>query len=380
LRNYVYIVFVLLVASGCGFVQFQEQELYQRYATLPAEEKPESIVFSDAQGTLWHSLFYCGDFKITNEVAYSGKRSIKLSWDKSKGCEWIGFGNSFSNWNAVDMSQDRLKKALTFYVRTQSKPSGSLPIVASLEDFGGGGSYLFIDTKKYLDGLQLDTVWRLVVVPLWDFPVREEEVDIYAIKQMKFQLEGSGSFYLDEIKLIDYSPEEFEKFRANVEAMKPKGNPEQIVFRPDQFEFNAWNTGTSLCQELGLRDYSGKQIIFWQYDSNDCNWAKWGLNWNGWYQINFRGITDSSILEIKYRIKSASGFKIFLEDFRGKSKPIFIEEGTSSQDEWQVIRLPLKEMGLADDGFSLDEIKQLLFIGENQGEVNIEYINIYEVK
>lgn len=361
-------------------MQFQQQKLYEHYEKPKTEQKAESIIFTDAQGTLWHSLFYCGDFKITNEAAYSGKNSIKISWDKSKGCEWIGFGNSFSNWTSVDMSETRMRKALTFYVRTQSKTSGALPIVASLEDFSGGGSYHYIDTKKYLYGLEIDTTWKLVVVPLWDFPIIEDEVDIRSIKQMKFQLEGGGSFYLDEIRLIDYTPAQFKKFRAEVEAMKPKGNPNQVVYNAAEFEFSTWNTGKSACQTVKLIEESGYKFISWDYNAESCNWAKWGVNWNGWYQINFRGILDVAVLELKYKIEPNTKFKLFLEDFRGKSLEIYNEDGKSEPGEWKVLRLPLKNMDLLKNGFTLDQIKQLLFQGYGKGTVHIEHIKIFELK
>jgi hypothetical protein len=370
----------MLILGACEVVQFQKQELYNRYDKPTAEQRAEAIIFSDGQGTLWHSLFYCGDFKITNEAAYSGKSSIKISWDKSKGCEWIGFGNSFSNWTAVDMSEERKHKALSFYVRTQTKTSGALPIVASLEDFSGGGSYLYIDTKKYLDGLQIDTNWSLVIVPLWDFPLIEDQVDMRSIKQMKFQLEGGGSFYLDEIRLIDYSPAEYKAFRAKVEAMKPKGNPNQLVFNPKDFDFSVWNAGKSNCQNVSLFEENGVKRILWDYNANACSWAKWGINWNGWYQINFRGILDVTVLELKYKIEANSKFKLFLDDFRGHSLMIFQEIGSTQSEEWKTLRLPLKNMDLVGKGFELDQIKQLLFEGQGEGKVQIEHIKIIELK
>lgn len=361
-------------------VQFQQHQLYDRFDKPKTEQRAESLIFSDAQGTLWHSLFYCGDFKITNEAAYSGKNSIKISWDKSKGCEWIGFGNSFSNWTAVDMSEQRMSKALSFYVRTQSKTSGTLPIVASLEDFSGGGTYLYIDTKKYLQGLEIDTTWKLVVVPLWDFPIIEEEVDIRSIKQMKFQLEGGGSFYLDEIRLIDYKPAQFEQFRAEVEAMKPKGNPNQMVFKPEDFDFSIWNAGKSVCHKLKLIEEHDKKLIAWDFNASGCAWAKWGINWNGWYQVNFRGILDVAVLELKYKISPNTKFNMYLEDFRGNSQLIFKENGTSEPEQWHVLRLPLNKMGLIEKGFVLDQIKQLLFEGSGNGTVHLEHIKIFELK
>jgi len=142
-------IFFLLLLFGCGTVQFKPMALYDVYEEPPEFAKVEPIIYSDAAGTMWNSLENCGQFEITKETAYSGNSSIKISWNKAD-CEWIGFGNSFSNWRATDMSQDRFNKALSFYARTQEGVNSAIPIVAAMEDFGGGGTYHFIDASKYL--------------------------------------------------------------------------------------------------------------------------------------------------------------------------------------------------------------------------------------
>lgn len=221
MRNFIFILSLVTIV-GCGTVKFQPQALYDVYEEPAAKEKVEQIVYTDAVGTMWNSLFECGEFEVTKEQAYTGNSSIKLSWNKAD-CEWIGFGNSFSNWTGSDLSQDRFTQALSFYARTPEKSVSAIPIVACLEDFSGGGSYHFIDAGKYLLGLQLDTNWKRILVPLWHFPVFEDEVDIRSIKQMQFQLEGSGSFFLDDIRIVDYTEEAYQAHRTEVELMKPKG-------------------------------------------------------------------------------------------------------------------------------------------------------------
>ena len=375
MRNPIYIVLLGFLLAACDVVQFQQQELYSKYEKTEIKEASEAIIFSDAKGTMWNSLFDCGDFKITRDVAYQGNTSIKLSWDKSKGCDWIGFGNSFSNWTAVDMSEARMRKALTFYVRTQEKTAGGIPIVAAMEDFGGGGSYHFIDAKKYLHGLVIDTTWKQVIVPLWDFPINAEQVDVYSIKQMQFQLEGAGSFYLDEIKIIDYTPEQFKQFRAEVEAMKPKGNPNQIVYNPLTFDFDVWGQGQTRCQNLKQQNNN----IIWSFNANNCDWAKWGINWNDWYQVNFRGITDQSYLEIELKASANTQFKITLEDFNNNNI-VLLEHNTKAADigKRHTIRIDFDPKKFAQAGIQLDQIKQLLFEGQGSGEVEISSIKIQQ--
>ena len=111
-------------------------------------KKIKSVVYSDAEGTMWNSLFNCGEFDISKETYYKGKASIKISWDKKLNGEWIGFGNSFNNWQPVNIKKHVENKALSFFVRTHSgevtHTNCSIP-----RRFFRGGSYLFIDCKKY---------------------------------------------------------------------------------------------------------------------------------------------------------------------------------------------------------------------------------------
>ena len=276
-------------------MKLQQVKLYDEYKEPKEQEKINPVVYSDAEGTMWNSLFNCGEFEISKESYYKGKASIKISWDKNLGCEWIGFGNSFNNWQPVNLQKYINTKALSFFVRTHSGNVNAIPIVASLEDFSGGGSYLFIDTKKYLKGLSIDTTWKQVIVPLWDFPIGNEvendDIDISSIKQLKFQLEGAGKFYIDEISLIEYSKNQYQSMQSEIENMKPKGAKQQQIYQEGKLFDAAWGIGEKICHYLQEKtDSTGNMYIEWEYKTHNCNWAQWGINWNNWYQINFRGI------------------------------------------------------------------------------------------
>lgn len=368
-------ILILIALISCESVKFQEQKLYDKYELPTIEEKGEQITFNDGAGTMWNSLFECGNFAITDKVAYSGKSSIKLDWNKAN-CEWIGFGNSFNNWQPVNLAQDRFKKALSFYVRTQSQTASSIPIVANLEDYGGGGSYYFIDASKYLYGLNIDTSWKQIIVPLWHFPIDEEEVDIASIKQMKFQLEGAGSFYLDEIKIIDFSEIEYKKMREEVEKMKPKGDFNQIVYRKRNFNEDVWGYQNNECQFLKEKTNNrGETFIHWKYEN--CEWKKWGINWNGWYAINLRGVADNSELVFNLKSSSSSMFKIYLQDFKGHKIEVFNSNSQKlNSNNWTNISISLSSLNLIEKGFVVNQTKQLLFEGEKKGEVFIKEIKI----
>ena len=376
------IIFLISYAISSCQLKFQQVNLYDKYEEPKNQEMIESVIYSDAEGTMWHSLFNCGEFKVSNKIYYKGKASIKISWDKNLGCEWIGFGNSFNNWQPVNIQKNIENKALSFYIRTHQGEVNSIPIVASLEDFSGGGSYVYIDSKKYLKGLSLDTNWKQVIVPLWDFPIRNEaendDIDISSIKQFKFQLEGSGKFYLDEISLIEYSRDQYNAMQLELEKMKPTGEKYQQIYKEGILTKSAWGTGEKICHSLNeKRDSTGNTFIKWKYKTENCSWAKWGINWNNWNQINFRGITSKSILEFKLKTDSDIEFYVSFEDFKGhsSSKLISIKE-TSDVSQWKVIKIPLKEFNFEEKKFVLDQIKQLTFRGGKSGKVLLDDIKI----
>lgn len=379
------IIVLVIAVSACSTVSFKQLSLYDSVEVPEVQQRTEKIFFKDAAGTMWNSLFDCGDFEVTKAVAYKGNASIKLSWDKSKGCEWIGFGNSYSNWGATNVADYQENTALSFYVRTQKNTARGIPIVLGLEDFSGGGTYLFTEAKNYLYGLEIDTTWKQMIIPMWHFATdpndsRNDNVDITAIKQLKFQLEGAGSFYLDEIVIIDYTKEDYAKMRAEVELMKPKGNINQLVYREGNLIEDAWATGETLCQTLEERtDIDNNTYIYWKFDALDCDWAKWGINWNDWYQVNFRGIEEDAKLQFKIKASVETKFKIVVEDFNGNSAQLFSSFSIDqNQTDWQTINIALKDFNMKESGMQVDQIKQFLFVGLTAGEVYLDDIKIMD--
>lgn len=368
---------LLLVLQGCGAVHFKEMPLYNRYEQTADLEKEAYVVFDEESGTLWSSLGDCGEFNVFKGKAAVGNSFISLAWNKGKDCEWLGFGNSFSNWNAVDMSEERNSLALSFFVRSTQETVNAIPIVACLEDFGGGGSYLFLDSKKYLLGLQIDTIWRRMIVPLWDFPVREEEVDIQAIKQMKFQLEGSGAFQLDEIKLVPFSREEYAESRRWVASTKRKGEPEQEIYKEGFLDEYAWGQHAPGSQVLAERTGpSGERFIHWDIIEPGTGWAKWGINWNGWYQVNLSGLGPDARLKFKVKAEDSVAFRIELYDFQGHVLPLGSFSKGPGDQGWTEVEISLSELGATNHGLVLDQIKELQFQGLAKGKVLLDDIRI----
>ena len=366
--------------AGCG-VRFQQVELYDVYENNGSNKLETDPIFNETKGTLWHSLADCGSFNINSDEAFSGNQSIAISWQKSNDCIWMGFGNTFNNWQPTDVRNVMDKKALRFYVKSQSDVCSSIPIVLALEDFYGGGSYLFVDTKKYLKGLNIDSTWKEIIVPFWHFPVSDEiendDIDLSSIKQLKFQLEGSGSFYIDAIEVIDFSPDDYKKMLSDVEEMKPNGSLNQTIYVEGLLKYYAWGTGQKKCQDLReVTDSLANTWIQWQFDSHQCGWSKWGINWNDWYSINFRGVLSSN-LSFRVKMLQPASFEIKIEDFNGHSASISIDstEFIHSED-WQQIKIPLSKFEIRERNLITDRIKQIVFIGYGRGNLQLDDLKI----
>ena len=198
-------------------------------------------------------------------------------------------------------------------------------------------------------------------------------VDVYGIKQMIIQLEGSGKVFLDDIKLISFTNDQYISLRNDVELLKPIANPNQDIF-PGEFDNMAWGLGQTNCQNLQVNN----NVIKWQW--NNCTeWKKWGINWTDWYAFNLRGVVDKSILSINVS-KEHDLFFVAIEDFKGKRKSLPIENYSASivNDSIVSYQIPLYDFQLIENNFTLDQMKQLEFTGKDSGVLSIYEIKLFE--
>ena len=358
-------LFTLLV--GC--IQFQPIAIYD---VTSDEEKVEKqrIFFNDTQGELWTNLGSCGSFKI---VEHEKNNVILLDWNKV-GCDWVGIGNSWSAFMADDISELIENHAISFRVKAVESPQKSIPFVIGLEDYSGGSSYVFSHLNLYANDLLVSNQkWTTFYMPLSEYDFTMQGVDLYGIKQMIIQLEGSGKIYLDDVKLVPFTKDQYVQMRKDVELLKPKGNPNQPIF-PGDFEEMAWGTGNTNCQSLS----STNSVINWQW--NNCNeWKKWGINWNNWYAFNLRGIVDKTSLFIQVS-KNHDHFEIAIEDFQYKRTKLSTKnlQFQSVNDTIISYEIPLDQFELEQQKFKLDEMKQIEFFGLDQGQASIYEIKLFE--
>jgi len=355
----------LLFLTAC--VEFKPIAVYD-IEPKQDNSQQEKVFFDEGMGMMWLNLKECAELKIVEE---DNSNVILLDWNKL-GCDWVGFGNSWSNFIADDISDNLQNTAISFRVKAVETEQKSIPFVIGLEDYSGGNDYVFSDFKSFADKLSITKdEWTTINMPLSNYDFSYDGVDPTNIKQMIIQLEGAGKVYLDDIKLIPFTTEQYQQMLANVEAMKPVGNPNQLIY-PSNFQELAWNIGKNECHEL----VEVEQKIYWKW--NDCNYYnRWGFNWNNWYAFNLRGIEDKTALQLKVSA-NYSPFAISIEDFNGKSSELNVENYTpqSVSDSVSVLEIPLADFDLSAKEFALDRMKQFQFLGTSEeGEMVI-----YEMK
>ena len=352
-RTSLNIVVFLLLLTSCS--SFQKIELYDVY--MESDEVIERVMLNVEQTQLWYNLGQCGnhEFKTVND-----ERVLHLDWNKID-CEWVGFGNSWSNFEADDISEIYASSAIRIQVKTVGGTQQFLPFVVGLEDYSGGSSYIFSDTRKYMDGLEINQDdWSYLYLPLWHFDFSQQGVDPFGIKQMVIQLEGSGNVYLKEIKVVSFNEELYDSLETSREALRPKGKLPQSIFPNDYpLEYMSW----------GLNNLS-EEVINWTRTEKE---HRWGINWNNWYPINFRGFEASANLYLITN-QHTSSFGITLSAFNGAYHSVFIDNYIpEKKDSLWSYTIPLKDFEILERNIQKDRIKQLEFVSD---DVDVKIYNI----
>lgn len=359
------ILFALLFLTAC--VEFKPIAVYDIEPEVDNSQQ-EKVFFDESLGLLWLELKTCAEFKIVKE---ENSNVILLDWNK-QGCDWVGFGNSWSSFIADDISENLDSSAISFRVKAVETEQKSIPFVIGLEDYSGGNSYVFSDFKSFANRLSITKdEWTTINIPLSNYDFSYNGVDPTNIKQMIIQLEGAGKVYLDDIKLIPFTPKQYNQMLADVEGMKPKGNPNQNIY-PSNFQELAWNIGVNDCNELSEIDNQ----IHWKWNACDF-FNRWGFNWNNWYAFNLRGIEDKTALQLKLSA-DYSPFSVLLEDYTGKSSEVEAKNYNPQiiGDSVSVLNIPLADFDLSKKEFALDRMKQFQLIGGAEGGEMV----IYEMK
>lgn len=225
MKNRVF-VFGLIVSlfmySGCGIQMVpmaldtaEDNDPYYQINEEKNEDYVElftaSSIFMDMLPGCWgFEKDACRDFSVDLDIVYKGTGSLHLRWDKSKkGCDWIGVGFMWNNWQTVDMSDIVDTWALEFWARTADGDEiGAVPLNFCFLDANNKSTPVLSCTSKYYEGFGLNSTWKKVTIPLKNFRFVDSGLNPVEISQMIMSFEGTAEIYLDELRLVEMQPAE----------------------------------------------------------------------------------------------------------------------------------------------------------------------------
>lgn len=391
-KNLSPLLLVLFFLLG-GCVQFKKTSLYDGVEPIPEMKKPEVLevvveprIYDEDATDVWGlEKDVCQDVSITNEVAYSGKESIKMTWNReAKGCKWAGIGIGWDGWAGKDLTPIMDYVAIQFYVRTQKGKSFGLPFVLTLIDYSKGMGFSYT-TNKYFERIAIDEEWQKVVVPLNSFEMEKENLDPSNIQQLQIELQQSGSFYLDDISLVFYEEKPQTPWMVEEELPDPIKTPIQI-FDDNFVNNNAWGLITDDCQEVKLTEQEsaeGKKSIHLKWDTSlgNCRLTDIGTSWNKWKPVDLTTLRSTAAFQFDLKMAKGSAsslpIKVGFEDYErakifAELKPEFVEGGKYTT-EWKKVTVPFSAI---PDGLDFTRIKQLYMRLEGSGEVFIDNIKM----
>ena len=401
---------LLVLASGC--VQFQPATLYDGVEPAPTPERPRTLalavepqIYDNADDdTVWfQDDTNCTQGELSQDIVYEGQRAVAVSWDRAaEGCEWAGLGFGWDNWVGKDLSQVLPYAAVQMRVRSREGRMYGLPIVLTLEDYSGGMGFAYTD-NKYFERYFIDEEWQTVTVPLADFDLEVESLDPTNVKQLMFELQQSGSIYLDDIKLVWYEPEPQEPWIVLPERPDPTALP--ITLYDDTFiNDDGWGLVTDACQSI-TKEASGARgpvlRLDWDVTPAGCYEGATGVSWDQWYPIDVTPIADRAAIQFDVRLPSGTSeqlpVRVALEDYNRQVSQIILsarytDSGRFSAD-WQTVTIPFSELRgggrelaaapatVGDlpafaDGADLSRVKQLVFFLDEAGEVLIDNVRL----
>ncbi|MEM8558865.1 MAG: hypothetical protein AAGG50_13685 [Bacteroidota bacterium] len=415
LRSLTALVLVVLLAPSC--VQFQTQQLYSGVQSVPIPERPSSIklaaaptIYADQNDdTVWfQDDTRCTQGEVTSEVVYEGDRAIAVSWDRGvEGCKWAGFGLGWDNWAGKDLSELLPYAAISMQVRAREGKMYGLPIVLTLEDYGGGMGFAYTG-NRYFERPAIDEEWQRVLVPLADFDLDVENLDPTNVKQLMFELQQGGSIFIDDIELVFYEPEPVEPWIVEEERPDPTALP--ITLFDDAFiNNNGWGLVTDQCQSVQPTSETvttgDTALSFaWDVSSEACYEGMVGVSWDRWFPVDVTSIADIAAIQFDVRLPEGTAtqipVRVALEDYGRRTSQIildaerFTEAGTFST-EWQTVTIPFtalrgggRELASApatvgnlpefSDGADLRNVKQLMFFLDESGAMLLDNLRLID--
>ncbi|MEL7248962.1 MAG: glycan-binding surface protein [Bacteroidota bacterium] len=175
---------------------------------LPEEVEPVApaypvTLFSDAfinnNGWGVHKD-HCQNFRLTDETASEGSKSIHATWDASKAeCYRVQLGASWNKWFRIDIESAKDDMVISLDLKSDADLLQSQNMRIGFEDYQRATTYVTLSSDYLPNGTFNTGAWQTVTIPVSDLP---DSANFADIKQFVIQMDKTGDVYIDNIRLV----------------------------------------------------------------------------------------------------------------------------------------------------------------------------------
>ena len=312
---------------------------------------------------------------LINDKRNIERNSIHIKSEIPPVCEWVGMGIGWDGWQGKNLISIMDNSAIEFMARVDGNAIYSIPLVFILEDYSANQCYA---TANYLgiEGGEITSKWTKIIIPLSTFSYQKDNIDLSNVKQLLIQCYDKIDIYLDNIKIIPYS-HEFRKTPSNL-TVKEKNLPINIF--TDNLE-SSFGINEDYCLNILLnndKEYPDGSFIDVNIEMNSCNWNKLGISWSNWLYTDLSENIYGVFLEFDINIINNLNSIVSFEDYNGKKTSLNISKYLDKKrsQEWQKIRIPIKDFPIRKSNVDFKKIKNLLFVFSDNTKLKIDNIKL----
>jgi len=344
------------------------------------------IFTDDIRNTWGTEKDACREFIVVDSVKKAGAASLLITWDKSKkGCDWIGVGWAWNNWQTIDMSTILDTWAIRFWVRTKKGTLPNVPLILSFIDDANKTTEYVSVSEKFYKGPGIDETWKEVIIPLSYFRFISKGVNVTSVSQLITTFEGSASIYIDELQLINIA-------KTDASGTKKETGLSATSVYSDKV-LNAWGIEKDACREFVevsdvKKNGSSSLYLSWNTAKSGCSVISAGFAWNNWKVVNMTEVMDSWALHFWIRTKEGSMqtvpmFISLQDDGSIVSKSVSISnayyKGAAIDETWREVTIPLSHFKAKEEGLNLYEITQIIMTFEGASAVYIDDMSFIQL-
>ncbi len=380
-KLFTYCLLLCLLNWNCG-ISMRNLELVDEWGNTYFDKKLEltqvETIYDESTTDVWGlEKTACKDFSKYDSLAKNGKSCLRLNWNKTDNCPWMGIGIGWNGYVAKDMTDWMQNGSLCFDLRSTQGNAFIPTLIFLLEDYNGKQAAAVLKSS-HLSNYPITEDWQKVSIPLSLFLENNvTKCDFSFIKSLNIEFQGSGNFLVDNIELVR------QRKQSTIKKKYGETTTTQFpVWLFDGNESNYWGFGqfqNSIIELDSTNQFNGRPgIHVKQLETNQQPIAREiGMSWEHWQATNFTDSLNNLYLELTVK-GNTNMVTLGFESFKGEKTLIPLSEKFLLQDslEWKTYRIPFTAFEFEKLNFHTCCFKQLICAFNQKGELVLGNIQI----